>query len=174
MKHLRKIFLTVVLTITTFGFFIVPQPVEAQLSVCDFAGPICEAIGIEESQSSEQNQASVINFLRSRVSLILGVLFVGIVILAVFIIISAGVKYIQSQGEEGKIEEANKAIKNVFIGLAILIVGVVGVFIVLIFLDAFNLTGLGNSAEQACIEECETTGGSSSTVFQCIEACGNL
>lgn len=58
-------------------------------------------------------------------------IFVGIIAIAIFVIIKAAVKYIQSEGDESKVEEATKAIKNVFIGIGALIIGIIGLVIIL-------------------------------------------
>lgn len=156
MKSIRKIFLTLFIAVAGFTFFAPPQIAEAQVGVCDFIGPICEAIGIKTTNGADAEDIAI-QFLESRIQFILGILFVGIVVLAVFIIISAGIKYIQSQGDESKIEEANKAIKNVFIGIAILIIGVVGVFVALIFFNALGI-GTGDGDVDNCITACENAG----------------
>ena len=60
----------------------------------------------------------------------------GIVILAaVAYSIMAAIKYITSQGDAGKVEEANKAIKAIFQGVAMMFVGIIGVVIVFFIFD---------------------------------------
>ncbi|MCA9381584.1 hypothetical protein KC678_04930 [Candidatus Dojkabacteria bacterium] len=58
-------------------------------------------------------------------------IFIGIIAVAIFVIIKSALKYIQSEGDESKVEEATKAIKNVFIGIGALIIGIIGLVIIL-------------------------------------------
>lgn len=65
-----------------------------------------------------------------------------IIALALLILVSvvyallAAFKYIQSQGDPGKIEEAQKAIKAIFYGIAAMMIGVVGIVLVFVFFSA--------------------------------------
>jgi uncharacterized membrane protein YidH (DUF202 family) len=70
------------------------------------------------------------------VQLALSLIFVAIVIIAIYIIIKAAIKYIRSEGDEDKIQEAQKAIKSVFVGIAALFVGIIGLVLVLAFFQA--------------------------------------
>jgi len=78
----------------------------------------------------------------------LNLIFVGLIIIAVFIIIRSAIKYIQSEGNESKIQEAQKAIKAVFVGIAVLIVGIVGIFIILAFFQASGATNVTNTPQE--------------------------
>lgn len=57
-------------------------------------------------------------------------LFTGIIIVAIVYSALAGLKYIRSQGEAEKIEEAQNALKAVFIGVAAVFVGIIGVILI--------------------------------------------
>ena len=81
------------------------------------------------------------NQISGYIKLALNLIFIGIIIIAIYIIIKAAIKYIRSEGDEGKIQESQKAIKSVFIGIAALFVGIIGIIIVLAF---FNATGAVN------------------------------
>lgn len=65
-------------------------------------------------------------------------IFVGIIIVAVYIVIKAAVKYIRSEGDDKKIEEASKAIKSVFVGLIALFIGIIGLVLILVLFDALG------------------------------------
>jgi len=67
---------------------------------------------------------------------VLSLVFVGIILVSVFVIIKAALKYIQSEGNQGKVEEAKKAIQNVFVGIGALFVGILGLIIALAFFGA--------------------------------------
>ncbi len=125
-------------------FFMAPQPVYASgsgtsLGICTFIGPICQAIS---GSSTSLDPGKATTFIKDRLNIILAVVFIAIILISVFIILRAGIKYIQSQGDPGKIAEAQKAITSVFVGIAILFVGIIGLVLVLAF---FNLTGLTSS-----------------------------
>lgn len=156
---MKKILLTAFIALSTF-ILLPGQAVQAQIGICTFIKPICDAIGIDDDTENAVEAAE--NFIVNRGRLILGLLFVGITLMAIFIIVQAGIKYIQSQGDEGKIAEAQKAIKSVFVGIAILIVGVVGVLLVLFFLGGGQgFLSLGNNGDPIaqCIQRCVNDGG---------------
>lgn len=158
MKKAITSILTIVLLIQTAGFLVMPafaQETGGQITpdgatgtigICTFIGPICTALGITGSTDAAGQTA--INLTTTRISQVVSLIFIGIIILSVFIIIQAGVKYIQSQGDEGKIGEAQKAIKNVFIGIAVLFVGVIGIILVLAFFNGTGLLGSNVSIDQ--------------------------
>ncbi len=77
------------------------------------------------------------------VQTLVSLIFVGIIIIAVYVIIKAAIKYIRSEGNDEKIQEAQKAIKSVFIGLVALFVGIIGLVLILVI---FNALGAVNSA----------------------------
>ncbi len=110
----------------------------SDVNVCTFIKPICDALGIQDVTDPE-TPGIVLGFTQQRVSQVVSLVFIGIILISVFIIVQSGVKYIQSQGEEGKIQEAQKAIRSVFIGIAVLFVGIIGLILLLAF---FNASGL--------------------------------
>jgi predicted PurR-regulated permease PerM len=57
-------------------------------------------------------------------------LFVGVILLAIVFSALAGIKFIRSQGEAEKVEEAQEAIKNVLIGVASVFIGVIGIIVI--------------------------------------------
>lgn len=73
----------------------------------------------------------------ARTNLIIGILsngltllFVAIIILAIVYAALAGLKYIRSQGEQSKVEEANRALKAVFTGVLVVFLGIIGVILI--------------------------------------------
>jgi len=76
------------------------------------------------------------NSIRSTFNLIVSLIFVAIIIFSIFVIIKAAIKYIRSEGDPAKIEEAQKAIKSVFVGIAALFVGLIGIIIIIAFFGA--------------------------------------
>lgn len=91
-------------------------------------------------EGGEKAVSDVVAFARLGLSLI----FIGIILIAVYVIIKAAVKYIRSEGNEDKIQEAQKAIKQVFVGIGALFVGLIGLVIIIVF---FNATGALNDTE---------------------------
>ncbi len=104
-------------------------------------------LGDEGSGTSE--------FVSSRVRMLL-LLGLGVLVLAAVIYAAmAAFKYIQSQGDPGKIEEAGKAVKAIFTGLAVLMVAIVGIILVFVFFGA----GLfGTSTYQTCVSAANSQG----------------
>ncbi len=156
---------TLVLFLFAFSAGVFALPVSASgstfsngVGVCSFIGPICAAIGI--TNDSGTNAGTIAQtFVRDRLSLIISLVFIAIILISVFIIIRAAITYIQSQGEEGKIAEAQKAIKSVFIGIGVLFVGIIGLVLVLVF---FNGTGLLSPGGQS-----NTCGFNAEGIFTC-------
>jgi heme/copper-type cytochrome/quinol oxidase subunit 2 len=80
----------------------------------------------------------------------LNLVFVGIIVLAIFIIVKAAINYIRSEGDEDKIRSANKSIKAVFTGIIALFVGIIGIILVLAI---FNATDAVNQETPDQIED---------------------
>lgn len=127
--------------------------VHAQVDICDFIGPICQAIfnTTDPDFSGGGAAGSAQTFITSRLGLILSLVFVAIILIAVFVIIRASIKYIQSQGNEEQIADATKAIKSVFIGIAALFVGVLGMVLVAAFFGGLSFfEPAGGGSGDAC------------------------
>lgn len=141
--------LLIIPAIAIVGFFslsfLTPVRVSAQSLVCEVF-PFIENIGLfgigtnlctpggNVSNTGTQVATSTANVLQ----LLLSLVFVGIIIVAVYIIIKAAIKYIRSEGDETKVKEAQKAIKTVFVGVAALFVGILGIVLILAF---FQVSG---------------------------------
>lgn len=95
-------------------------------------GGIC----VINNQGVSNNVNNLATDAGSLVSFGLSLIFVGIIAVAVYVIIRAAIKYIRSEGDESKIEEAQKAIKTVFMGVGALLVGIVGLVIILVFFQS--------------------------------------
>ncbi len=167
MNKLRKM-MGVALT-TLMLFLYAPTAVSAAgVNICTFIGPLCTALNIDPENPTGAGDAAL-TFVRSRGELILSLVFIGIILLSVVIIIQAGVKYIQSQGDETKIQESTKAIKSVFIGIGVLIVGIAGLILVLVFFNATGfLTSSGTGSYDICLNDCVAGG---DTVDNCVDLC---
>lgn len=118
-----------------------PQTVSAQSAICSVF-PFLDSIGLfginnaicrgQSETTGTETAVATANFIQ----LILSLIFVGIIIVAVYIIIKSAIKYIRSEGEEGKVQEAQKSIKTVFVGIAALFIGILGIVLVLAFFRA--------------------------------------
>lgn len=116
---------------------VVPQTVHAQNIICTifpFLNGVAFASGVC-GDTQNQGQAAV-SAGAGLVRLGLQLVFVGIIVVAIYIIIRAALKYIRSEGDDSKIQEAQKAIKSVFVGIAALFIGIIGIVIVLAFFNA--------------------------------------
>jgi len=69
-------------------------------------------------------------YIESRIQFILILALGGIVLVAVAYALIAAFKYIRSEGVEGKMEEAKKTITSIFIGIAAMMVAIVGIVLV--------------------------------------------
>lgn len=76
------------------------------------------------------------SFISSRVRVGLIIALALLILVAVVYALIAAFKYIQSQGDPGKIEEAQKAIKAIFYGIAAMMIGIVGIVLVFVFFAA--------------------------------------
>ncbi len=166
MNKIRKIIAVVFLGLSFL--LVVPNPVpvyaggNGEIGLCTFLPQaLCETFGLGSGAEASANAGTVV---RRWIDLGVTVLFAAIVIIAVYVIVTNAVKYIQSQGEEGKIQEATKAIKSVFIGIALLFVGIVGLVLVLAFFGGSGLLDQGVDCEDQC--------GTENT--ECIKACEAL
>lgn len=116
----------------------------SSINVCTFIAPICKAIfGDRYTEGgpipvNESGQIAL-GFITGRANTVLSLVFIGIIIMAVYIIVTSGIQYVRSKGDEKEIAAANKAIKSVFVGIGVLFVGVVGVILVLAFFGGLGL-----------------------------------
>lgn len=148
-----KIFALSALTLFTFSFasFVAPVTAAAQeTSLLCQAFPFLEDLGFigvgdalctPTEGEGENVLGSVGGIIRFGLSLI----FIGIIGIAIFYIIKSSIKYIRSEGDEGKVQESQKAIKAVFMGVAALMVGIIGLVVILAL---FNSTTALNTEEQ--------------------------
>lgn len=176
---MKKFLLATILTVIGFGglLFTSAQPVAAQIqagqnvTICSFIGPICNALGINDLGNAGQTATSLV---RSWANLGITLLFIGIILIAVYIIVKAAITYIQSQGDEGKIAEAQKAIKSVFIGIALLFVGIIGIILVLAFFNGTGLLTGGSDECGQCVLRCTLNGASATSCVnsgECASVC---
>ncbi|MFQ5493457.1 MAG: hypothetical protein ACE5DX_04830 [Candidatus Dojkabacteria bacterium] len=94
-------------------------------------------------------------FLTSRIQLGLVLALGAVVLVAVIFAISAAIKYISSQGDAGKIEEAQKAIKAIFLGVGAMLIAIVGIILVFVF---FGATRPDPSLFQTCLSAPNSVG----------------
>lgn len=73
-------------------------------------------------------------FVNARIRLALLILFVVVIIIAIAYSALAGIKFISSSGDSGKMEEAKSAVKAIMFGFAAMILSVAGIFLVFLLL----------------------------------------
>lgn len=88
------------------------------------------------------------SFITSRVRVALFIALGAIILVAVIYALIASFKYIQSQGDSGKIEDAQKAIKAIFMGIASMMIAIVGVILVFVF---FGVSPVDPNLYQTCL-----------------------
>ena len=99
-------------------------------------------------QSSSAGE-EIANATANTIQLVLQLIFVAIIGIAVFVIIKAAIKYIRSEGDETKVKDAQSAIKTVFIGVAALFVGIIGIVLVLAFFQASGAVSIPDSGNES-------------------------
>ncbi len=153
MTKIKPVLSLLVLGLSTFmvSGVVYPLKVHADNLICTVF-PFIKSIGsfgingLCGGLSQTETASQISNYVKLGLNLI----FIGIIIISIYIIIKAALKYIRSEGDETKIQESQKAIKSVFIGIAALFVGVIGIIIVLAFFNATNVVnqnqnGTGNN-----------------------------
>lgn len=96
-------------------------------TACGLLG--CDNIGIDISRFDNLSPIGIISFISS---LVFGV----IIIIGIFYVIKASLKIMRSEGEASKIEEGNKIFRGVFIGIIMILGGILGLVLMLALFDA--------------------------------------
>lgn len=115
------------------------------------------------------------NYVTARIRLGI-IIALGVVILvAVVFSILAAIKYISSQGEEGKVAEAKKSVTAILTGIAVLFIAIIGIALVLVF---FNVQSPVTEVYNFCITDpdsqlCQdcTNGNNANDTETCIPLC---
>jgi len=106
--------------------------------------------------------AGIVDFITDNVRLLITVLWLILVVAAIGYSIVAGIKYISAQGDAGKIEDAQKAIKGIWIGVGSVFVSIVVMVLILAIAGVSPdpgtiyetcLLGAGSEGCQVCNEE---------------------
>ena len=124
-NKLIKFYLSIT-TILTFGFAF-PSLAHAESSF------------LPDVISDLLDQFGLLEYITSRVQFLIFAFLVIIMLAAIVYSLIAGFKYIQSQGDPGKIEEAQKGIKAVLMGIASVFVSIIGIALVVLFLGGEKL-----------------------------------
>lgn len=114
-------------------------------------------------------------YISSRVQFVLVIALGGIILVAVVYAMLAAFKYVSSQGEAGKMEDAQKSIKAIFIGIAAMIIAIVGIILVFAVFGAKPsepslLQTCINAPESAACQNCKDVGGAGSACKTCEDA----
>lgn len=91
--------------------------------------------------------AGVTSYIVDKAVFIMYLVFGFIILLAIYNAILAAIKYIRSQGDQAQIDEAQKAIKAIFMGIGALFVGILGIILVFVF---FNVRKPSTPFTQTC------------------------
>ena len=118
---LKKVFVLFIFTLY-FHFFSV---ITLAQGACDFLP--CGDNGVLPAPNN--SEATGLSFFRFGVGLIFSI-FIAI---GIFVIIKSSLEIIRSEGDNEKIENASKSIRGVFIGIAILLMGIIGIVILISF-----------------------------------------
>jgi heme/copper-type cytochrome/quinol oxidase subunit 2 len=85
----------------------------------------------------------------ARIRLALMIALGAIVLVAIVFSMLAAFKYISSQGEEGKVTEAKKAVQSILVGIAVLFISIIGIFLVFTF---FGVTAPDTGLCAPCVD----------------------
>lgn len=75
------------------------------------------------------------------------IMFIVVFIVAVFYTFMAAIKYIRSEGNEQKVEEAKNAVKAVLFGVAAMFIAIIGILLINAFFGGNGGTGLGTAID---------------------------
>lgn len=120
----------ITILIVVFGLIaavLFPVAVSAQTEFCDLF-PCDEAGGDTEFITGTQFE-DVFFY-------ITGSIFVVFILIGVFYIVKGSLKILRSEGDQSKIQEGVLDLKGVFIGITLLIVGIIGLIVLLAIFDA--------------------------------------
>lgn len=118
-----KKFATICLTSTLL--LLLPSRVLADTLLPDNIQRIFDLLGPDGS--------GAVGFIVSRIQLALFIAIGVLVLVAVVYALISAFKYIRSQGDPGEIEEAQKAIKAIFFGIAAMLIAIIGIVLVFVF-----------------------------------------
>jgi predicted PurR-regulated permease PerM len=157
MDKFKKLLLIPAIAVLSFGFLTFSQPTvtsaQSQSLVCrvfPFLQSI-DALGVSnvlctgDPNDTQAGLESAGTSAANMVQLLLSLVFIAVIVVAVYVIIKAAIKYIRSEGDESKVKDAQKAIKTVFMGVAALFVGILGIVLVLAFFQASGTVTAGES-----------------------------
>ncbi len=111
--------LGIVLIFTTVFVFSFTTINAQNFDACDFLG--CE--------TAPGGGANVVGSTESLIRFAGSLIFAGFTAFGIFIIIKAALKIVRSESNQEEVESGAKAVKSVFIGFGILIVGLIGLIL---------------------------------------------
>jgi hypothetical protein len=94
-------------------------------------------------------------FVTSRVQSLLLIGLALLVLSAVVYAAFSAYKYISSQGDAGQVEESGKAVKAIFLGIAVLLLSVVGIALIFVF---FGTELINTEVYQVCVSSPNSVG----------------
>lgn len=117
---MKKI-LALVLVVMAVTSFVAPLSVSAQIlpKGLEQVGETGKKLGTNPAETTYSIVQSAMT-----------ILFVAVFIVAVFYTFMAAIKYIRSEGNEQKVEEAKNAIKAVLFGVAAMFIAIVGILLI--------------------------------------------
>lgn len=103
---------------------------------------LCDFFPCDQTIDGSTNSGNVNSAFETWFRFGVGLIFTGFIAFGVFIIVKNATKIINSQGSEEKLSEGVSAIKTVFIGVIMLLVGIIGL---LVLASLFGAGGIFNS-----------------------------
>lgn len=115
--NLRSLIFSFLLTVFVLSFF--PLTAQAQF-LPDFLDNLIDTDNPEQ-------------VIANRVQVFFLLAFGIVILVAVFYIIMAAIKYIRSQGESGEMEASQKSMQAIFMGIGAIFVGILGIAVIVLF-----------------------------------------
>ncbi len=126
---MKKILSTLLVIGAIVGFVGPLSPVSAQVILPINVNPPIVQPGTDKGQT-----------VANAVSSVMTIMFIAVFIVAVFYTFMAAIKYIRSEGNEQKVEEAKNAVKAVLFGVAAMFIAIIGILLINAFFGGTSST----------------------------------
>jgi hypothetical protein len=143
----KKIKLTALFIVTVLFSSLLITQVNAQEFLPDTISDLFGLLGEDGSGATQ--------FVTSRVQSLLLIGLALLILSAVVYSAFSAYKYISSQGDAGQVEESGKAVKAIFLGIAVLLLSVVGIALIFVF---FGTELISTELYQVCVSEPNSRG----------------
>lgn len=137
---MKKILL---ISILLLSFFTILTKLEANIvSAGNQDLEFCDFLPCADSQNNNDLDQDVNSAVDNLFMVSTTLVFTGIILLGIYYIVRGAASIIRAEGDTSKVEEGYKKIKGVYAGVAIIIVGIIGIVIVVVFFNNGSIFSL--------------------------------